>query len=95
MTRVKIKVTEEHIKAGKRGDCNACPIALAVLDAVMVPAVRANMFGLSLICSDRGYPDNEYISHANYTPKVARFISDFDRGNHVKPFTFYAEFTDA
>lgn len=90
MTRVKIKVTEEHIEAGKRGDCSACPIALAVLDAVMVPAMRANISGLVLNCSA-----GQYISYAESPPKVARFIGDFDRGNHVNPFTFYAEFKDA
>ena len=34
MTQATVPVTADHIARGKPGDCAACPIALAILDAI-------------------------------------------------------------
>lgn len=78
-----IRVTAAHIKAGKRSQCTACPIALAIKDAVPGMLVAA-------------HPGSVFIGYKSFkTPKVAAdFMTAFDALKEVKPFTFQLEEED-
>lgn len=73
---MKIEVTQKHIdEAGS--DCNSCPVALAVKEAVKHDAVEAGQFTITI----------GSLSHE--TPsRVTRFMDKYDNGESVKPFTF-------
>lgn len=76
---MKIEVTQEDIKAGRKTECTRCPIALAIKRKV----------GYTMSVGTRvcGSLDNEF-----QLPKIAQdFISNFDHGNPVEPFTFELE----
>lgn len=77
-----INVTQEHIDKGKRGRACGCPVALAVLELLNVK------YGLVSVS-----PYTLYIEINNYRPfrlppEATRFVSLFDDGQEVSPFTF-------
>ncbi len=72
-----VSVTKDHIKRGKRLDCQECPIALALLDAT-----GENFVAVGTRISV-GY-FNRYVA----TRSCLRFIRKFDNGDKVKPFNF-------
>lgn len=76
----KIKVTQDHIKRGKRGKSSSCPVALAVRDYMK------GYKGGTITVDGAGV----WIGPHSFTcPRsVGRFVSDFDAGREVKPFTF-------
>ena len=75
----KIKVTKAHIKRGKRGTSDWCPIALAVRRAYFYPSVYGSWF-----CHGSGAG-----RRVVQLPDVAReFIRRFDAGEDVAPFEF-------
>jgi hypothetical protein len=71
-----ISVTEDDIKMGKVGDCQFCPVALAVKRNTARPIT----VGSDIL-------DVDQVSH--WLPlEVVDFIEDFDSGLLVDPFTF-------
>jgi len=82
---VEVKVKRRHIEAGEVGDCNFCPVALAIRDAI--PGVTGVMvdgedafFVLTL---------GEYQSYnASLDGKVKAAINDYDYNGDMKPFKF-------
>jgi len=77
-----ICVTQEHIDRGQRADCDRCPIALAVLDALGNPE-GSSFIQVSLWNVFAGR-DTVF-----RLPGAAReFISDFDNRRNVRPFRF-------
>lgn len=81
---MRIHVRPHHIAAGKREDCEACPIALALTEATgrqgwEVGDSQAWLWAPMVL---RHYP----------LPDVAtRFVHDFDAGRPVRPFSFEVE----
>ena len=77
-----IKVTQEHIDSGVRGDCSKCPIALAISEQVN------NRVGVSKGGIIIPYLYETFLE----TPPLAReFIEKFDAGKEVEPFVFNLE----
>jgi hypothetical protein len=74
-----IKVTEDHIRRGRRGDVSECAIALAVTEAMERPAYvqfHAIVF-----------PDIDGVVF--HLPDAAkRFALDYDEWRQVKPISF-------
>jgi hypothetical protein len=85
-----IHVTQAHIDAGQTNDCEACPIALACLAQAALEGQKPFLVhvtldeGISLFF--RGLP---FLGYPCGVPdEVYQFISDFDHGVPVSPFTF-------
>lgn len=77
--RLKVRVTAKDIEAGSRGMAFSCPVARAVKRLLGV-ALRVD-------CQQMGW----YSGHLYELPADARdWVSDFDGGHAVKPFTFTA-----
>ena len=81
---MKIEVTQAHIDAGRPGNCCACPVALAIQEALpKVWNVSVASF-IRLKATDGTYVD------CLVPPAVSVFIDAFDDGGpkRVQPFTF-------
>lgn len=83
---MKIKVTQEHLDAGKAEDCFRCPVALAVYDA-FPDATRVLVTGMSVHVTL-----GQWRYTAQLLSDVTKFICGFDTGNIMKPFEFEMEF---
>lgn len=81
---MKIKVEQKHINAGQRFKCHLCPVALAIQHTTDTSQDEVSVGMTTIQWSDK--------SKGNYetpTPASARrFISQFDQGKPVKPFSF-------
>ncbi len=72
-----IQVTQKHIDEGVPGECDRCPIALAMHDALK----------LNVSVGDYDCWTDEYVEVE--LPKEAKiFVHDFDRLEPVHPFSF-------
>lgn len=83
---MKISVTREDIAAGKRHECGACPVALAVArhlcDGV---APQVGYFTIQY----RRLADQQTLTHVSWLPAPAsEWIEDFDHRRPVEPFDF-------
>lgn len=74
---MKIKVTQEHIDKGVVSNCNRCPVALAVQEAL---ANDSATVGSSFIHTG--------IKSIEMPEEVYNFVHDFDAFLSVKPFEF-------
>jgi len=72
-----IKVNHRHISKGKIGDCQKCPIALAIGERVKTKNVEVFTFGIWVDDIQCFIP-----------PKVEHFLFNFDTRKSVKPFGF-------
>jgi hypothetical protein len=80
MPTIHVRVTEEHIGRGARGQNNCCPIALAVKDAG-VPWARVGSLSIRLLLRD--------MTFLVRLPEAAmRFVAAFDNGHPVRPIYF-------
>lgn len=91
---MKINVTAEHIKKGRRGHCMKCPVARAILEEFKKRGVKVKTLSV--------YDDfvNVYagvhlkVQTMNFSNRVTQFIQNFDLvGGKVKrkapkPFSF-------
>jgi len=73
-----VHVTEDDIANGKPGRIDDCPIFLAMRSAG-IPVVQVGSYRFYLESDE-----NHHMLPAN----VIRFISDFDAGRPVSPFSF-------
>jgi hypothetical protein len=81
---MKIVVTQEHIDRGIREECRACPIALAIMEALgWTDGVKVEN-------------DLVFVANAEYPlPTEAQvFVFNFDNGLEVIPFEFELEVMD-
>lgn len=76
MKRLKVTVTRDHIKRGKPGESEYCPIALALKGM----GKRHVQVGEVCCCWDGGTADLPL--------KSTKFIERFDAKKPVKPFSF-------
>lgn len=75
--RIKVKITEEHIRSGKPRTITLCPIALALKDKFPYSSVRVGADDVSI-------DDSEY----NLSKEARRFVDRFDHEKPVAPATF-------
>jgi hypothetical protein len=77
-TRIKVSVTDKHIKEGKCDNPRYCPIALAIKE----------------LGFEKVYVDKRYFlinkEHYGMPKKACAFIGKFDENNDVRPFSFVA-----
>lgn len=76
-----VTVTQQHISKGQRRSCSGCPVGLAVADLGFKWVLVAEDF------IEWWRPD---LTGRRYMLplKAKDFISRFDKGQHVKPFSF-------
>ena len=85
MTKTKrIRVLRRDIKNGKIGDCKLCPVALATRRARIMPLSNIDVGGYAL----------DFDGHWRVPIEVAAFVTDFDNGLPVQPFSFLAKWDD-
>jgi hypothetical protein len=89
VSQIHVKVTEAHIRLGKREDCRECAIALAIDDEVpnkvledkvkvkVCDASEIEIYGVRYSCNERELVDS--------------FMTEFDKGKTVKPIEFTIE----
>lgn len=90
-----IEVTQEHIDKGERSNALSCPVALAVreaLDAKKENEVAVSFRWITHLKEYRGWrtlfqKTQDWISYPS-PKKVQEFITDFDNGEPVAPFSF-------
>lgn len=85
--KITVNVTEEDIKNGVKEDCEACPIALALIRTV--PGTYAEVNNNYIIV--REYVDSatdKKCWRAWPSDLVRAFIEDFDQGVGAHPTTF-------
>ena len=82
---MEIEVTKQHIKDGRKLDCNYCPVALAIRDAVTNSTCVEVCDDMSPIISF--YKGDDLLEFAA-PDSVYEFIENFDLGGSVKPFKF-------
>jgi hypothetical protein len=89
---VTVSVTQEHIDRGRPGQCAACPIALALAEA-MPYATHIEVYG----SPDDGTPAFAEVwsgalkCHFRLPAEADAFIAAFDDEHPVAPFTFVVE----
>lgn len=85
MSTITIEVTQEDIDAGRKGNCYLCPIALA--------AARVFNLDVSVGASWLSVEASNGAEVAMFKlPQAARtFVTLFDGGHPVAPFTFAVE----
>jgi hypothetical protein len=76
-----IEVADTHIEQGKRGNCDACPIALAAR-----PVLGRVEVGSRWICSGNW--------SAALPREACEFIQRYDAGDESYPFAFTLEIPD-
>ena len=94
MTTLTVNVTAEHIERGTCGSCVSCPIALGIVASLpaAVAADVAYMFDAITAGADVEMSDGS-ITYLTLPPEAAQFMTAFDDGRTVEPFTFTAEVT--
>lgn len=75
---MRISVTEDHIKKGRKREPRFCPVAIAVRERLKLSEYQVDVGNRIWI---KDFPVE--IPHA-----VNRFVSDFDNGRPVEPFEF-------
>lgn len=84
---ITIQVTEQDISTGLAGDCEECPIALAIYRALSDAGVRVGTAGVTLY--------REGTNAMLALPEAAtRFIDGFDHDEAVEPFEFDLDVPD-
>lgn len=81
---IRVKVTQDDIKNGKRCLSRKCPLALAVARAT----------GKSAIVRVTTLTVDNFAHRFNMSKKLIRFINDFDSDRPVKPFSFILRFRE-
>lgn len=91
MNKLKVNVTCKHIEAGIKLNVGKCPIALALIEAFRALDDKNNARWISVIVdsSEVTIERDKRLDEIWALPDSAsRFISRFDAGKPVKPFTF-------
>lgn len=83
-----INVTQDHIDRGVASDCEKCPVALAVFEAVP-GCVYADVSDAGVMCHQENKETGAIRVLKIRTPySVFSFYSAFDSGREVSPFSF-------
>ena len=81
------KITQAHIDLGLRGQCEECPVALALMD-VFPDAKRITVGGMWI---NVFLPEKKL--NARVSGVVSDFIENFDKGFDVQPMEFALTFS--
>ena len=76
-----IHVTSEHIRDGEKGSSSACPIALAIMEKCYDVRVSSD-------CLQVKKQPEGYFTYMHFPKSVKAFVSKFDCGEEVSPFSF-------
>ena len=82
---MKIKVCQTHIDKGTRYDIKSCPIALAIKAHLTIKKLKKNL--RVRVLDDSITIDNTGPRYL-LSSRAKRFITRFDEGFKVKPFSF-------
>jgi hypothetical protein len=82
MRIIQVSVTQEHIDQGSTHSCASCPVALALRDTGPENSYLVNYASLHNIYNERV---------ATLPGAAIRFITEFDAGYDVQPFTFFVQ----
>ena len=77
-----IKVKEEHIQKGEKCNAEACPVALAIKEALGTNVVHVDPYFDSLFINGSSYKCSMDLTY---------FVEEFDAGEKVEPFSFELE----
>jgi len=88
--KIKIKVTEEHIKNAHKTDIIQCPIALALKEKL--PEYKMIIVGCRRVLLFRGFNGEHAIGTVTHT--MRNFIREFDNGNPVSPSHYTIEINE-
>jgi hypothetical protein len=81
--RITVEVTRAMIRRGKQKNCRECPVAIAVSKATRMPFVNAGPLGIYV------GEDPYNLNHMAWTPpEVWDWMTNFDNGRPVEPFSF-------
>lgn len=90
--KITIDVTQECIDKGIQEDVAYCPIALAIR-GIMPPGTEICVLHEDV--SIEKFREDEYIFlKGNFPLEITNFISAFDSGYQVEPFSFELELTE-
>lgn len=81
MSTLKVRVTRDDIRNGRKNDCARCPVARAV---------RRLGYAKIAVCPSEILVNRPTQQTFRNPQKARRFINAFDAGKPVKPFTFMA-----
>lgn len=81
---MRIHITSEHIRRGKRRNTISCPIALALKEKYYDAYVATNFMQIR---EQKG----DYWQKLRYSRAVKTFIQKFDAGEEVSPFSFISK----
>ena len=81
---MQIKVTEWHIRKGERGECDKCPVALALIE---FGATYVSVDGEEIV-ADGMRPDGYWSVDFEPPPALKHWIWHFDSAHDVAPITF-------
>lgn len=81
--KIIVSVTAEDIAAGVKADCTLCPIAIAATRALGEKAITYGRLGVLV-----GMPPEHRIYDTVPPLAMHEFMSAFDNGMPVAPFTF-------
>jgi hypothetical protein len=82
--RILVRVEELDIRAGRRENCEGCPLALAIHRALGYPVYVAG----EDVGECTGDPKVLGSRLAVLPARARRFVKDFDAGRKVRPFEF-------
>lgn len=85
---IKVTVTKEHIRKGKRSSCTKCPVHLA-LEPYFGEDFTVFTDGIEFPAPNNWYCTKWLPTPIPLPPDARSFIYDFDEKQPVKPFTFY------
>lgn len=94
MASIRIKVTQDHIDRGQRGNSCDCPIALALEGAQKDLSSFGHLTKASVGMSSVRLFFPQSTSDFLIPLEASRFVRRFDRGESVEPFEFELETTE-
>ena len=83
-----ISVTAGHIAKGKRRDCERCPVALAIRDA-LPDLIYARVGPVNIGLQREADEDLTYFA---FPPEVLDFVRDYDGRRGSRPFSFELDY---
>jgi hypothetical protein len=84
---VQIAVTREHIAEGEPGECDSCPVAIALTEAIAALKIR-NRADVSVYCEIATVAIGASVWSADLPSAAMDFIGRFDNAEPVWPLTF-------
>jgi hypothetical protein len=89
--RLTVNVTDEDIATGEAFSCRKCPVALAMMRAIMGSRKVEGLMpfvAVSQECISAFVPGDDGCVQVIPARPIVEFIDDFDHGRPVRPFSF-------